>query len=269
MLTACKEGGRQKCAQYWPTKVGESLIFEQQIPTVEQSSTPRYRRLAMHWQKGQSAPISVECKFSEPSSKQDEAHHRGWRTNQLEISDGKEKATVYQVEYLGWQDHGVPESSEEVLKLLEHVNSLLAKTSQNGEDTPLVTHCSAGVGRTGAFISIAWLASIMQDLAKGDKTCLSTLREQSLGSPLGALPPMTDHLNAHKEQNGKKQLLPSFLKRDGHPAHNIDNDDQHLDFVMAIIDNLRDQRTTMVQTAKQVEFVYQTANKYWDEVRVV
>jgi protein-tyrosine phosphatase len=49
--------------------------------------------------------------------------------------------------YLGWPDFGVPSSIEDLLFLLSNIRSIPSVS-------PLVVHCSAGVGRTGTFIVI-------------------------------------------------------------------------------------------------------------------
>ncbi|XP_072050039.1 receptor-type tyrosine-protein phosphatase U-like [Amphiura filiformis] len=56
---------------------------------------------------------------------------------------------VKQFHFTGWPDMKAPEFAAPVLQLLEHVNE--ANPSEAG---PVVVHCSAGVGRTGTFITI-------------------------------------------------------------------------------------------------------------------
>lgn len=50
--------------------------------------------------------------------------------------------------YTEWPDHGVPDSSKVFLDLLEKVNKA------NTKNTPIVVHCSAGVGRSGTFLAL-------------------------------------------------------------------------------------------------------------------
>lgn len=229
MLTACTEGGRAKSYRYWPERVGEKLIFSHRV-----TSEPVRPHHTGDWVDGYLPPITVEYVSSEASSEADAASGKGWRTNILRLSqEGRKPVEIRQIEYLGWQDHGVPESPEEVLRLLEYLNSL------PGADTePIVTHCSAGVGRTGTFISIAWLIPLLKRLrdSPDDPTVFSGLEQRPEAYPLGPLPPV--------------------------PASgNIKIDE--FDPIMAVIDGCRDQRTTMVQTNKQVEFVYEVARTYW------
>jgi protein tyrosine phosphatase len=63
-----------------------------------------------------------------------------------------EVRSVKHLHFVGWPDHGVPDLND-VYKsfqyMLEKVDD--AKTKSKG---PIVVHCSAGVGRTGTFISM-------------------------------------------------------------------------------------------------------------------
>lgn len=272
MLTACRESGREKSARYWPTRLKETLEVKQYIPRVRRQSTSGHGRLQSEWQEGSQPPIFVTFVSSSPSSEADATHHRGWRTNELLLARGDSHVTVYQIEYLGWQDHGVPDSPSEVLQLLKHVNSLLDTTADDGTPSSLVTHCSAGVGRTGSFIAIAWLQRLCESLATSGSSCLADLARSNERSPLGPVP-STGMAGFSAEANKPARgLLPSFLQK-GHERERSNANTQqasvitpqNLDFVMATIDNLRDQRTTMVQTPKQVEFVYEVVKLWWED----
>ncbi|KAK6991251.1 receptor-type tyrosine-protein phosphatase eta, partial [Biomphalaria glabrata] len=64
----------------------------------------------------------------------------------------QEVQKVTQYHYISWPDHSVPSSPWALVEFEQRVSAI--KTS-----TPLVVHCSAGVGRTGTFIA---LLNIMQ-----------------------------------------------------------------------------------------------------------
>lgn len=271
MLTACKEAGRQKCARYWPENVGETATFQHRVPEIVTSASSRYSSPSIRWENGSQPDITVTFEESVPSSKQDEQHHRGWRTNTLILASGQSTRKIYQVEYLGWQDHGVPDSQAEVVKLLDHLNTLLGQNTAGGDSgpAPLVTHCSAGVGRTGSFIAIAWLQALLANLPTGDKSDIAHLYQHSQRSPIGPLPLISPHQSQSHLKSKRDGLLPSFLQRDGKRAAGSNGDlaktspEEDFDFVYATIDALRDQRTTMVQTPEQVEFVYQVVRQMW------
>lgn len=48
--------------------------------------------------------------------------------------------------YDSWPDHATPLSADGVVDLAAEINSL---------PSPIVVHCSAGIGRTGGFIALA------------------------------------------------------------------------------------------------------------------
>ena len=66
--------------------------------------------------------------------------------------------------YNTWPDHGVPRQNGEffcdnVLAMLQDVREAAAKPAWKG--SPVLVHCSAGVGRTGTFIVIDWALRMM------------------------------------------------------------------------------------------------------------
>lgn len=68
--------------------------------------------------------------------------------------------TVVHFWYTGWPDHGVPSSTATFLRLLHLVNEqherVCAANSSASEKprSPILVHCSAGIGRTGVFIAV-------------------------------------------------------------------------------------------------------------------
>ena len=83
------------------------------------------------------------------------------------------------LQFTAWPDHGVPEHPAPFLQFLRRV----AKENgpmEHGGAGPVITHCSAGVGRTGAFIVID---SMLERLKRertvdvyGHVTCLRAQR---------------------------------------------------------------------------------------------
>ncbi|XP_008287730.1 receptor-type tyrosine-protein phosphatase V-like [Stegastes partitus] len=63
--------------------------------------------------------------------------------------------------YPSWPDRGIPQSSSSACVFTEHVRQHLEAIPRLG---PAVVHCSAGIGRSGAFVTLLWL---MQLCARG------------------------------------------------------------------------------------------------------
>lgn len=116
MLTRLTENGNVKANVYWPASLGEKSVFG--LLTVE----------LIH----ETAFDNIECRL-------------------FRISDGIEHRDVYHLHYTGWPDFGVPSSTKEIIDLVKVTNYLRARA---GWEKPIVTHCSAGVGRVGTFIAI-------------------------------------------------------------------------------------------------------------------
>lgn len=57
-------------------------------------------------------------------------------------------------QFLAWPDYGIPASGSSLLSLIFAVREAQAKPSAHSTSPPVVVHCSAGVGRSGAFCTI-------------------------------------------------------------------------------------------------------------------
>lgn len=118
MTTGLIEGNRRKCHRYWPDEETE--------------------------------PDGVEygnCKL-EITDTQDcgEWVHT---TMSLTNSEAKETRKVQHFWYTGWPDHGVPATAAPVIGFLQHI-----RKATTGSTSPILVHCSAGIGRTGTFMTI-------------------------------------------------------------------------------------------------------------------
>ena len=56
--------------------------------------------------------------------------------------------------FLGWPDHGVPRFATSLISFIRHVRHEYKKSQAT---TPMLVHCSAGVGRTGTFILLDYM----------------------------------------------------------------------------------------------------------------
>ena len=85
--------------------------------------------------------------------------------------------TVTQFHYTAWPDHGVPDNVMSVIRFIRHVRKLFPAS----QDQPLLVHCSAGVGRTGTFIT---LDMMMQQMRAEDTLsvcqCVRNLRTKRM-----------------------------------------------------------------------------------------
>lgn len=101
---------------------------------------------------------------------------------------------VYQIQYLGWPDYGVPDSVEDVLLLMDVAEHLqyLDHEKERGQmecirnSPPMIAHCSAGIGRTGTFIAVY---NCISSLKRNGKCVIANvvnlIRQQRHGSVTG------------------------------------------------------------------------------------
>ncbi|XP_035276871.1 receptor-type tyrosine-protein phosphatase S-like isoform X23 [Anguilla anguilla] len=126
MMTRLEEKSRVKCDQYWPSR-GTETYGMTQVTLLDTIEL---------------ATFSV-------------------RTFSLHKNGSSEKREVRQFQFTAWPDHGVPEYPTPFLAFLRRV-----KTCNPPDAGPIITHCSAGVGRTGCFIVI----DAMLERIKHEKT---------------------------------------------------------------------------------------------------
>ncbi|KAL3879748.1 hypothetical protein ACJMK2_032034, partial [Sinanodonta woodiana] len=90
----------------------------------------------------------------------------------LEMSVGNKSQRLTQFHYTAWPDKGVPRASSSVVLFWNRVN-------REPTNTPIVVHCSAGIGRTGTYIALDIL--VHQGRVEGNvnvSECVSNIRRQ-------------------------------------------------------------------------------------------
>eukprot|EP01087_Luapelamoeba_hula_P011801 TRINITY_DN3254_c1_g1_i1.p1 TRINITY_DN3254_c1_g1~~TRINITY_DN3254_c1_g1_i1.p1 ORF type:complete len:377 (+),score=76.92 TRINITY_DN3254_c1_g1_i1:57-1187(+) len=155
MLTRLHESGREKAHLYWPSQSGEWKRFGNIEVVLDREET-----------------ISEEV-----------------MVRYLRLRKGDTEHSVVQIHYTGWPDFGIPESTrtfQEIIHLIDRFNNMPVEPETDvASNGPIITHCSAGIGRTGTLIA-AHMA--MHQVATGVpaetvdvKQIVSSLREQRAG----------------------------------------------------------------------------------------
>ena len=138
MLCKLEEDGRSKCAKYWDNKLSmERFIVE--VQTKETIKKDNY--------------IIRKIKLTEKPS---------------EVSKGQnEPRIITQIHFTGWPDNGIPDTKDG--KVFETFEEIICEVDKLKGKAPIVVHCSAGVGRTGTFISMYYLSKEIDDQIKNKK----------------------------------------------------------------------------------------------------
>ncbi|CAB3404167.1 unnamed protein product [Caenorhabditis bovis] len=139
MLTNLEERNRVKCDQYWPSR-GSATYGDVQVTLLETVQLAHYTM----------------------------------RTMRLQVAGEPEVREIKHLQYTAWPDHGVPDHPTPFLVFLKRV-----KTLNSPDAGPIISHCSAGIGRTGAFIVIdCMLERLRYENTVDIYGCVTNLRTQ-------------------------------------------------------------------------------------------
>ncbi|KAM9345396.1 tyrosine-protein phosphatase non-receptor type 13 [Symphorus nematophorus] len=123
MMTQEVERGRIKCHKYWPEKLSVPL------------DTGRYQ---LHMENQQYLEYFHIKVIRMVETKTGESHF------------------VRHLKFTHWPDHGVPHSSEQLVRFIRYLRAVHHKG-------PVTVHCSAGIGRTGVLICTDIILSLTEN----------------------------------------------------------------------------------------------------------
>uniref|UniRef100_A0AAR2JVV5 Tyrosine-protein phosphatase non-receptor type 13 n=1 Tax=Pygocentrus nattereri TaxID=42514 RepID=A0AAR2JVV5_PYGNA len=143
MMTQEVEGGKIKCQRYWPDTPRTAEMVDE--------------RLQITLVKDQ--------------------HLDNFIIRLIEVKDiqTNEIQRVTHLNYTGWPDHGTPTQPEQLLTFISYMRHI----HQSG---PIITHCSAGIGRSGTLICIDVVLGLISKDADFDiSDVVRTMRLQRQG----------------------------------------------------------------------------------------
>ncbi|CAI9153547.1 unnamed protein product [Rangifer tarandus platyrhynchus] len=116
MLTKCVEQGRTKCEEYWPSKQA---------------------------QDHGDITVAMTSEIVLPE----------WTIRDFTVKNTltSESHPLRQFHFTSWPDHGVPDTTDLLINFRYLVRDYM---KQSPPESPILVHCSAGVGRTGTFVAI-------------------------------------------------------------------------------------------------------------------
>ncbi|UXI15499.1 protein furry [Sarcoptes scabiei] len=141
MTTRTMERSRAKCCQYWPS---------------DEKSSAKY---------GNFAVINNHVE-----------QDKDWIISNLTLvnNETEESRSVVHMQFTSWPDFGVPQSAIAMLefrqKVRDYQQQLLPTIEWKGHPLgpPIIAHCSAGIGRTGTFITIDISIQRLEDRGRID-----------------------------------------------------------------------------------------------------
>ncbi|KAJ2893706.1 uncharacterized protein MKZ38_008311 [Zalerion maritima] len=191
-----------------------------------------------------------------------------------------DERVVYHFLYKKWPDFGVPQTSDldSFLTLMR-----LSREYNSGDDNPRIVHCSAGVGRSGTFIT---LDHIIKELEAGylenydeswagrlsapgsnrssfvdaddAETGSSTSVPHSGGAPINSSAGLAPPTGPSAGNQMTSQLAAAEAVTKPPPSNGLPPD-----LIFETVDALRRQRKTMVQAESQYLFIYEVMRMLW------
>lgn len=219
MLCNLFEDTRLKCDQYWPN-ANEDLTFDN---------------------------ISVNL-ISQNSILQDNVIQRVICVR-FEKDGNQVEHLVTQYHVLCWPDHSVP-SKDICFSLFNFVNEIIdehCKVKLVNEESPVVVHCSAGIGRTGTLISLYNTYDIV-------KRQLKAIHSSNMSVGVNALVDNFNSISISKliETQKKSQTTTHKSQEEDLASQNI------IAFsVFTVVRKLREQRYLSVSDLCQYKLIYQ------------
>nr|XP_026695761.1 receptor-type tyrosine-protein phosphatase alpha isoform X2 [Ciona intestinalis] len=149
MLTNPVESGKKKCAKYWPDQGKRCTYDGYNVETVTEVDYGSYIVRTIHIEESNNEYASVGsiaqlCKNIP-------------LIFLLVVIQVLRK--IQHFHYIAWPDHGVPLITSSLVQMQGIVN---AAESDSKTTVPIVVHCSAGAGRTGAYIGFDILLDEMK-----------------------------------------------------------------------------------------------------------
>ncbi|CCU82417.1 tyrosine-protein phosphatase non-receptor type 12/receptor-type tyrosine-protein phosphatase beta [Blumeria hordei DH14] len=246
MLTAEFEGGQLKCHSYWTSNnyghLKLKLLSEKEVPIEATHNHDSRRRRA-------NTVVEMTSLSRGGSPANTDIPHVNVRKfslfNSLEPLSPEREIT--QIHYSLWPDLGAPASPSQLLKIVELSNNIKRQAIypyQNTKmdepegdlDSPMLVHCSAGCGRTGAFCTID---TVIDMLKRERKECYAEV-------PLGRSSSMNISHRLDADQKNKCSIPGGSCKWKG-----------DLDLIEKTVEDFRGQRLSMVQSLRQYVLCYE------------
>lgn len=279
MLSAETEGGQRKCHPYWDFgsygQMKLKVLSEKRVslhPPSNHATNFKKSQLSSPMEKPaqarrraatNSSPSGQDAARDESATGSTESQHVIVR--KLTLSHAafpfQPMREITQIQYSQWPDFGAPAHATDVLGVVEHCNSVARQYNKQQKmsplvpapegEPPIVVHCSAGCGRTGAFCTID---SVIDMLKTQRITQLSRDPSNFFAQNTGRKSPINgaDDGEVRGEAIGEDEMdvvdeeMEKWELRDD------------VDLIAKAVEDFRLQRLSMVQTLRQYVLCYES-----------
>lgn len=170
MLTNLHEGGREKCGAYWRTERGCKWEVEVEGGDGVEEGGGEVGSGGSFF-SGATNPMEKKLDSMDSTSdhhevKKDTTVRRILHVRRKDHSTPARK--IRHIQYRAWPDFDIPAQPSDLVALVREVEQAQADYKneigwkEGMEEPSIVTHCSAGVGRTGVFIAVMSLLDKMR-----------------------------------------------------------------------------------------------------------
>jgi protein-tyrosine phosphatase len=177
-------------------------------------------------------------------------------TPQQDLPGEYEERVVWHFLYKKWPDFGVPafEDLDSFFTLMR-----LSRDKNASPENPRIVHCSAGVGRSGTFIA---LEHLMRELDAGVLENWDSPSHFRHGRTDEGGSATTEGENHNGNRRGEDDPDGKMDVADPPAAATGAEGD---DLIFHTVNQLREQRRSMVQAEPQFLFIYEVMRKLWEE----
>lgn len=163
MLTQTHEAGREKCFQYYPLSREESPLVIPQDSGIDDGFQGQVDLLDVREDtksRSQIRRLRLRTTAANGQPQEKEIHHllfSGWPD--FLVPEGEDRAALVELVRLSAALNR--DSSSNTATQTNGSSSFAADLASTDQDNPRIIHCSAGVGRSGTFIALDYLLSLM------------------------------------------------------------------------------------------------------------
>ncbi|KAL7943829.1 tyrosine phosphatase [Trichoderma barbatum] len=303
MLTAESEGGQTKCHTYWkdreygPIRLKQlsekkaSLDLDKSRSTTTQSSTASSAEAS---RKRANTTTTLETNAGNPSPLQGQSEPTFVTIRKFALTHSSLPfAPIREITHLhfpSWPDFGTPAQPSHLLALVELANvmqraALPVETASivgssrianelapitwydepeaDSASRPMLVHCSAGCGRTGAFCTVDSVIDMMKRQRLGKLPGGQPLAQESEGDTRmvdsdDAISPMTNRDMGFRFNMDHQPRLEDVVPKEQTSIDVSWLRDDSIDLIQKTVEEFREQRISMVQSLRQYVLCYET-----------